>query len=145
MINETAKKRPPSYYRYKQKHPPVTITLTRDLKQLLDDVRGEKSYGVAMKGIITGALNPAQELKKQLEAQHARDCETIEHSAKVLVQRVLIPCPKCKKSMEFDRSHPAWPEIVKVLQKAFPQYRCRTCTETERKKKSTPPRFGTYG
>ncbi len=55
MIENTTK-RPPSYYKYKKEHPTVSFILNRELKETLDTLKGNKSYGQTMKQIIEGNL-----------------------------------------------------------------------------------------
>jgi len=49
---KNVKKRPPSYYRYKEKHPTVSVALTQELKDSLDKYRGDMSYGEAIKDLL---------------------------------------------------------------------------------------------
>lgn len=46
------KKRPPSYYRYRDSHPVISVVLTRGLKEELDKYRGELSYGKAIRRLL---------------------------------------------------------------------------------------------
>lgn len=63
MKNRT--KRPPSYYKYKVEHPTVSFILNRELKEALDILKENKSYGQTMKQIIEGKVN--QELSKKIK------------------------------------------------------------------------------
>ncbi|TFH39001.1 MAG: hypothetical protein E4G94_11550 [ANME-2 cluster archaeon] len=57
-------KRSPSYYKYKKEHPTVSFILTRELKEALDILKEDKSYGQTMKQIIEGRVD--QELSEKL-------------------------------------------------------------------------------
>ena len=57
-------KRSPSYYKYKKEHPTVSFILTRELKEALDILKEDKSYGQTMKQIIESNVN--QELSMKL-------------------------------------------------------------------------------
>lgn len=43
---------PPSYYRYQREHPTVTVRLTKDLKEMLDKVKGNMSYADIVRKIL---------------------------------------------------------------------------------------------
>lgn len=45
---ENMTKRPPSYYEYKKEHPTISFILYRELKEALDILKENKSYGQIM-------------------------------------------------------------------------------------------------
>ncbi|MEM1547386.1 MAG: hypothetical protein QXE38_03725 [Candidatus Methanomethylicia archaeon] len=44
---------PPSYYRYRESHPAISIRLSKDLKEALDAYRGNLSYSEAIRKLLT--------------------------------------------------------------------------------------------
>lgn len=52
---------PPSYYRYQREHPTISIRLTKDLKEMLDRVRGEMSYSDIIRKILRGDFREIHE------------------------------------------------------------------------------------
>jgi len=68
---------PPAYYRYREKHPAVTIRVTKDLKALLDSYRvslGNLSYGKAIKKLLEEKAD-LMRLKAELEEAKKRSYE----------------------------------------------------------------------
>lgn len=47
-----ARRRPPSYYRYMRENPAVTLHLPRPLKERIDQVKGEQSYGEFVRALL---------------------------------------------------------------------------------------------
>ncbi|MEM4089229.1 MAG: hypothetical protein QXQ46_00500 [Thermoplasmatales archaeon] len=43
---------PPSYYRYQEENPVITIRLTKNLREELDKIKGEMSYAEIIRNII---------------------------------------------------------------------------------------------
>jgi hypothetical protein len=62
-----AKHRSPCKLEYDRRNPPMTVRLTRNLRGVLDQVKGDRPYSQAMKEMLTEKLKPAEELAKQLE------------------------------------------------------------------------------
>ncbi|MEM3455277.1 MAG: hypothetical protein QXT72_01805 [Candidatus Micrarchaeia archaeon] len=42
----------PSYYKYQKEHPAITVRLTKELKEKLDSIKGDKSYAQIVKKLI---------------------------------------------------------------------------------------------
>lgn len=120
-MTENMTKRPPSYYKYKEEHPTVSFILNRELKEALDILKENKSYGQIMKQIIKGKVN--QELSKKInEMQNEVSIlnKTLEYQRKV--QRFNVPCGKCGQPMNFSSnfSPDQWnTEIYPILRKTF--------------------------
>ncbi len=55
---------PPSQIRYQVEHPPVTVHLSRKLKDALDAVKGNRSYGQFVLNILQDKLDVELEIKK---------------------------------------------------------------------------------
>ena len=51
------RKIPPSRIRYDKANPTVSFRLTKDLKETLDGVRGDKSYAAFVKGLLLKTIN----------------------------------------------------------------------------------------
>jgi len=66
------RKRPPSYYRYRETHSTIQITLTDSLKAIIDEKRGTRSYGEYVKKIIHDA-NPSENEKQELYDQGKKE------------------------------------------------------------------------
>ena len=55
---------PPSYLRYQIEHPPVTVHLSKKIKENLDAIKGDRSYAEVINEIINDAFNLEQEIQK---------------------------------------------------------------------------------
>ena len=55
---------PPSYLRYQIEHPPVTVHLSKKVKENLDAIKGDRSYAEVINEIINDAFNLEQEIQK---------------------------------------------------------------------------------
>ncbi|QRF75303.1 hypothetical protein Thermo_00797 [Thermoplasmatales archaeon] len=55
---------PPSYIRYQIEHPPVTVHLSRKVKENLDSVKGNRSYAEVITDIMNETFNLEKEIKK---------------------------------------------------------------------------------
>ena len=53
MAKSMAKHYPPAYYRYREKHPTVSIVLTEQTKKALDQARGDMSYAKFLASLFT--------------------------------------------------------------------------------------------
>lgn len=62
-----AKHRSPSQDKYDEQNPPITVRLTKDMRSVLDQVKGDRPYSQATKDILTDKLKPGVELLVQLE------------------------------------------------------------------------------
>lgn len=120
-MTKNMNKRPPSYYKYKEEHPTVSFILNRELKEALDILKENKSYGQTMKQIIEGKVN--QELAKQIkEMQNEVSLlnKIVEYQKRV--QRFNVPCGKCGQLMNFSSNFnpDQWDsKIYPILRKAF--------------------------
>ena len=114
-------KRSPSYYKYKKEHPTVSFILTRELKEALDILKEDKSYGQTMKQIIEGNVNQEQSEKlKEMQDEVLRLNKILEFQKRV--QRFEVPCRKCGQPMQLSSnfSPDLWvSEIYPVLRKTF--------------------------
>jgi len=59
----------PAVLRYRAKNPTISLALTAERRQALDMIKGEKSYGVAIKELLAKQLDPVVELQRL----HTRD------------------------------------------------------------------------
>ena len=55
---------PPSYIRYQIEHPPVTVHLSKKVKENLDAIKGDRSYAEAINEIINDTFNLEQEIQR---------------------------------------------------------------------------------
>ncbi len=55
---------PPSYIRYQIGHPPVTVHLSKKVKDNLDAVKGNRSYAEVINEILDGTFNLEYEIKR---------------------------------------------------------------------------------
>ena len=55
---------PPSQIKYQIEHPPVTFHLNKKLKEILDAVKGQRSYAQVISDIIVEKFNIEEEVKK---------------------------------------------------------------------------------
>ena len=54
---------PPSQIQYQLEHPPVTVHLTQRLKDNLEKLKKNRSYGEVINGVIEGTFNIEREIK----------------------------------------------------------------------------------
>lgn len=105
------RKYPEAIRRYRLKNPTVSAVLTATLKEMLNHVRGERSYGQAVQDIITGALKPADIYAKRLEDAN----KTIQAKDKIIQEKngkikelgteienykITFPCNVCGDELE---------------------------------------------
>ena len=57
---------PPAYYRYREKHPTISIVLSNDIKSFLDQYKGDLTY----KDLIKDILNNGQKINEKLESEY---------------------------------------------------------------------------
>lgn len=57
---------PPAYYRYREKHPTISIVLSNDIKDFLDRYKGDLTY----KDVIIDILNNGLAMSKKLELSY---------------------------------------------------------------------------
>lgn len=55
---------PPSYIRYQIEHPPVTVHLSKKVKENLDAIKGDRSYAEVINEIINDTFNLEQEIQR---------------------------------------------------------------------------------
>lgn len=105
------RKYPEAIRRYRLKNPTVSAVLTATLKEMLNHVRGERSYSKAVQDIITGALKPAEVYAKRLEDAN----KTIQAKDKIIQEKngkikelgieienykITFPCNVCGGELE---------------------------------------------
>lgn len=61
------KQYPPSWLKYNLQNPVISVRLTRDLREMLDVLRDDKTYSVVLKEILEGKLDPVSEIARKLE------------------------------------------------------------------------------
>ncbi len=105
------RKYPEAIRRYRLKNPTVSAVLTATLKEMLNNIRGERSYSQAVQDIITGALKPAEVYAKRLEDAN----KTIQVKDKIIQEKngiikelrneienykITFPCNVCGGELE---------------------------------------------
>ncbi len=55
---------PPSQIKYQMEHPPVTVHLNKDLKEVLDVVKGSRSYAQVISDMIRGSIDMEKQVKR---------------------------------------------------------------------------------
>lgn len=83
------KHKPPAWQRYREKHPTLSVVLSKELKETLDRVRGKMSY----KDIIVKLLNKNQDALKEAYVKGYTDARE-----RYAFQR---DCPSCGKKLYF--------------------------------------------
>jgi len=106
MAKVMAKHYPPAYYRYREKHPTVSIVLSKETKDALDQARGEMTYAKFLTSLFTpdGVFSQFQKERVFLEKEKKR---------LVKVERFTIPCSKCGKPIEFNNTDSDWSSDIK--------------------------------
>jgi hypothetical protein len=67
-----AKHRSPCKVRYDKNNPPMSVRLTKDLREVLELVRGTRNYRKAAMDILTDKLNPVLEIQKNSIPSNSR-------------------------------------------------------------------------
>ena len=129
MANSTASNKdvnekrpyPPSYYKYREKTPTISIKLTKKTKEALDKARGKMSYSEFLKSLVAtdGAFTRFEKQRTQLASERAAlEKERMELSK---MEHFTVPCASCGKPLLFDsQDEKFWNEKVKpLLKKAF--------------------------
>ena len=125
-------KRSPSYYKYKKEHPTVSFILTRNLKEALDILKEDKSYGQTMKQIIEGKVDEELSINLiKLQDEVSRLTKQLNYQKKL--QRFEIPCATCGQPMNITSNLDQWyTEIHPALCKRFHNWRhLWNCLEEE--------------
>lgn len=112
-------KRSPSYYKYKKEHPTVSFILTRELKEALDILKEDKSYGQTMKQIIEGGVDQELSIKlKEMQDEVSRLNIQLEYQRKV--QRFNVPCATCGQPLNISNNSDQWnTKIYPMLRYTF--------------------------
>lgn len=131
-MTEIKRKYPPAMARYRAKHPVVSATMTRELKEVLDLVRGERSYNKAFQDLLNKKLSPVLELKKRMEQEQARKVEDMRKSfIREMESRMLIkvPCSDCGKLTSFTSYSKGWDTIYRAIKNALVELdlQCKEC------------------
>ena len=131
MANSTASNKdvnekhhyPPSYYKYREKTPTISIKLTKKTKEALDKARGKLSYSEFLKSLVAtdGAFTRLEKQRIQLASERvALEKEKLELSK---IERFTVPCSECGKPMVFDNTDKEfWKKIQLKLNSAFKEY-----------------------
>jgi len=121
---------PPSYYRYRERHPSISVRLSKELKEALDAYRGGLSYGRAIKRLLS---EKASLIKGEAEAEMAR-MQAFKrgydegYNRAMRMERFTVPCTVCGKPMLFLSEHSNWESDVKpALHRAFSSWRHHRC------------------
>lgn len=125
----------PAYYRYREKHPAISIRLTRDLKQALDAYRGELSYSKAMRKLMAEKADVVRawaELKK-FRAEVERLKKGYEEAMRM--EHFTLPCKTCGKPMLFSsRDLKSWNEkVMPILRATFANWSQGECLKKRRR------------
>ncbi|VVB85561.1 Uncharacterised protein [uncultured archaeon] len=118
-MTENKTKRPPSYYKYKKEHPTVSFILNRELKEALDKLKGDKSYGQTVIQIIESKVNP--DLSKQIKEMQ-EEISILNKQSEFLrgLQRFEVPCAKCGEPMNITSNDKNWhTKVIPRLRNAF--------------------------
>ena len=120
---------PPAHYRYREKHPTVSLVVTQEIKELLDNLRTEEgSYGKAIKKLLSewqsskvGKLQRENaQLKRELaETKEELDETKEEYFEQGKIQWFQVPCSKCGKPIDFFSIDDNWDQVYEELCKAF--------------------------
>lgn len=60
---------PPAMRRYRKDHPVISATMTNELRDVLDRVKGSRSYGKAFSDLFHEKLDPALAIQKEYGLQ----------------------------------------------------------------------------
>lgn len=106
-------RRPPSYLRYQQNHPPLTVHLTKELRDLLDDIRGSTgiSYAQLIKEALNNALMDLINLDSLLKKEYSKG-----YSKGKAESEIWYYCNVCGERITIDqngKSHKAMIQIMK--------------------------------
>jgi len=115
---------PPSYYKYREKNPTISVKLTKNTKDALDKARGKMSYSEFLKSLFApnGIFIRFERQRAQLASERAALEKERGELAKI--EHFTIPCSTCGKSLFFKRKNEKyWNERIKPrLEEAFSDY-----------------------
>lgn len=69
MVNHIPKHYPPAYYRYRKNHPVISVVLTKELKELLDEEK--KNDGVSYSQLIMKFIKQGADVTKYYDDGYA--------------------------------------------------------------------------
>ncbi|MEM4730100.1 MAG: hypothetical protein QXH42_10140 [Thermoplasmata archaeon] len=85
----------PSRLRYKREHPTVSFVLTREIKELLDEHRGDISYGAFLKNLVLNFNDAIKEIEKR--------------------GVIRVHCGRCGREIIFSPARPGWGTVEKLV------------------------------
>jgi hypothetical protein len=152
------RKYPPSYYRYRETHPAISVRLTKSLKEALDAYRGDLSYAKAIRKLLEekeDIIKLKAEIEKEKEEAEEKGynegfsaalhmfIDDPDEFYELLMDEVSIlnlkdfepalftvPCSICGKPMVFTHKSGNWQKEIKPrLCKAFEKWCHAVCTK----------------
>jgi len=129
MANSTARNKevnekryyPPSYYKYREKTPTISIKLTKKTKEALDKARGKMSYSEFLKSLVAsdGVFARFEKQRTHLASERAALEKEREDLSKM--EHFTVPCARCGTLVTFsEEEEKFWNETVKPrLKEAF--------------------------
>lgn len=113
MVKNTANKKhyPPSYYRYRENHPTVTLVLTKELKELLDSQKMDTdiTYSQLLKRFINQASDLTQMRNKAYDEGYGKGMTEGEKKAQKHLEEcrtVSLGKCSCGKPLVFNLNNP---------------------------------------
>lgn len=93
-----ARKYPPAYYRYRERHPTLSVVLSDDLKDKLDSYRKRKGIDLSYADAIKMLLNEKKNCMKE---------------------NIVFVCPRCNEKIIINEEDKNWKEVKAFLERGF--------------------------
>lgn len=114
------KHRPPSRVKYEQNNPPVTIRLTKNLRDTLDPLRGEQSYPRFIKTFLKNTAD-------QINAAAVEAARKKGYAAATKRYKITFPCGVCGNDLGVSETNLNDVEIIAVLRKSIKDWHHGGC------------------
>jgi hypothetical protein len=95
-----AKHKSPSKIKYDKENPPVAVRLTRELRSVLDVIKGERTRSKTIQLILAGKLEPALVIKKSLEAKWAAERKIINMQDQRVLDELVRELKECRDQID---------------------------------------------
>jgi hypothetical protein len=116
---------PPAYFRYRETHTTISISLSKEFRENLDKRRGELSYGAFVKKVL-----------EVFQEEVSRNEDRVRENE----DNFRVPCSYCGKFICFSDKDSNWLEVKKTLYEAFKEWGHSECLKKMEEKKAKKAR-----
>lgn len=114
---EEKRKRPPAYYRYKEKHPTINVVITSELKDAIDKrkVPGT-SYGQFIKNLLTKRMDEVvEDARKDMIADRKINEHKRGYEAGKADWQIWFNCDECGKKIFIEPLSYTHKSVIKYM------------------------------